>query len=94
MKVKFADSEILFYGPLPTGLDKNSDRRKKYNKIHALIKHLGNEKSIHYYNMLTQFSDKAGNLNALYYSGDGIHLKTDGYDIWGKHIKEQMEKFN
>ena len=94
MKVKFADSEILFYGPLPTGLDKNSDRRKKYNKIHELIEHLGNEKSIHYYNMLTEFSDESGNLNALYYSGDGIHLKTDGYDIWGKHIKEQMEKFN
>jgi len=93
MKVKFADSEILFYGPLPTGLDKNSNRRKKYNKIHGLIEHLGNEKSIHYYNMLTEFSDKAGNLNELYYSSDGIHLKTDGYYIWGEHIKEQMEKF-
>ena len=43
--------------------------------------------------MLTEFSDKAGNLNELYYSSDGIHLKTDGYYIWGEHIKEQMEKF-
>ena len=94
MKVKFTDSEILFYGPLPTGQDKNSDRRIKYNEIHGLIEHLGNEKSIHYYNMLTEFSDEAGNLNELYYSGDGIHLKADGYYIWGKHIKEQMEKFN
>jgi lysophospholipase L1-like esterase len=58
-----------------------------------LIAHLGNEKSIHYYNMLTEFSDEAGNLNEHYYSSDGIHLKADGYYIWGKHIKEQMEIF-
>ncbi len=94
MKVIFADAEILFYGPLPTGLDKNSDRRKKYDKIHELIAHLGNEKSIHYYNMITEFSDETGNLSGDYYSSDGIHLKADGYYIWGKHIKEQMEKFN
>jgi len=89
----FPNSEILFYGPLPTGIEYNSDRRKKYDKIHKLIAPLGNEKSIHYYNLITNFSNESGDLDPAYYSSDGIHLKEAGYHIWGKHIKDQMEKF-
>lgn len=90
LKDKFPKSEILLFGPLPTGLNKNSDRRIKYNKVHQkLISHLDDDKQIHYYNALPIFSNEDGNLNETYYSSDGIHLKPKGYEVWGKFIREQ-----
>ena len=89
---KFPDSKILLFGPLPTGIKKDSDRRKKYTKVHKLISYLGNKKSIHYHNMITVFSDNSGNLDENYYQGDGIHLKSEGYNIWAKYIKNQIKK--
>jgi len=90
IREKLPDTKILFYGSLPTGLDKTSDRRKKYIKIHTLIKHLANKKGVYYFNMLQDFSDENGNLNERYYSADGIHLKSEGYKVWAKHIRKEM----
>ena len=92
MATKFPDSKMLFFGPLPTGLDKNSEQRRKYDDIHKLIAHLGDKPSVYYYNVIEQFSDINGNLNTAYYSGDGIHLKNEGYNAWGEFIREKYDK--
>lgn len=91
---KIPNAIILLIGPLPTGLKKNSKRREKYNKIHQLISKLGNDKSLHYFNLLDLFSDQYGNLNETYYSGDGIHLKPEGYQVWANFIRTQIDKNN
>ena len=85
------ETKILFLGPLPTGLDPNSDRRKKYNEIHQQIKSLGKLENVTYHNTIDIFSNEKGELNPLYYSGDGIHLKAGGYMVWGKYIRNEID---
>lgn len=92
MEVTFPKSKILLLGPLPTGLRADSDRRKKHDAIHKSIVHLGDKLSVHYFNTVSLFSDEKGNLNEMYYSGDGIHLKPEGYSAWGKFIREKYDK--
>ncbi|MEQ8218883.1 MAG: GDSL-type esterase/lipase family protein [Arenibacter sp.] len=88
-KKKFsAQTKIMLFGPLPTGLDPSTDRRKKYNKIHDLIKHLGNEKNVFYYNLINEFSNEKGFLKSDLISQDGIHLLPEGYKVWGKFIRD------
>ena len=89
---KLPNSEILFFGPLPTGTKADSNARKKYNKIHELISHLATKKQVHYYNMLKAFSDENDDLKKDYYGGDGIHLNVGGYNAWGAFIREQYNK--
>ena len=87
-----ADTEILLFGPLPTGVDPASEERIKYNEIHQRIRPLGERRNVSYHNVLPQFVTEEGFLNPLYYSEDGIHLKAKGYDIWAAYIKEQLGK--
>lgn len=91
IREKLPKAKVLFFGPLPAGLKPDSLARKKYNKIHALISDLGNEGNIYYYNMLSNFSDEDGHLKDEYYRQDGIHLKAQGYDVWGKFIRERFD---
>ena len=86
------NTRIILFGPLPTGVDPASEQRVKYNEIHKRIKSLGERSKVSYHNVLSHFITKNGFLNPLYYSEDGIHLKTKGYDVWAKYIKEQLEK--
>ena len=92
MEEKFPRAKIILLGPLPTGLKADSERRKKYNRIQKSIVHLGNKASVHYYNMINQFSDEQGHLKNDYYSGDGIHLKPQGYNVWGQFIREKYNE--
>ncbi|MCF7567862.1 GDSL-type esterase/lipase family protein [Sabulilitoribacter arenilitoris] len=92
MEHEFPDSQILFLGPLPTGLDAHSERRQKYNKIHKNIAYLDERPRINYYNLIDLFSDEKGNLKDNLYSKDGVHLKPEGYQVWGKFIKEKYNE--
>ncbi|WP_420401903.1 GDSL-type esterase/lipase family protein [Flagellimonas sp.] len=92
LREKLPNSNILLFGPLPTGLDKNSERRKKYEKVHKLISSFGDEKSVHYFNLIESFIDEEGKLDSNYYSADGIHLQPAGYEVWGAFIAEQIER--
>ncbi|MCM4153789.1 G-D-S-L family lipolytic protein [Arenibacter sp. N53] len=90
-KEKFSPfTKIMFFGPLPTGLDPNTDRREKYNKIHSLIKDFGDQKNVFYYNVVNEFSDEKGFLKVDLYSQDGIHLLPQGYKVWAKYIQEHI----
>ena len=82
----------MFFGPLPTGLDNNSDQRKKYDAIHKSISYLGDKSSIYYFNVVEQFSDENGNLSTTLYGGDGIHLKNEDYNVWGKFIRDKYDE--
>jgi lysophospholipase L1-like esterase/pimeloyl-ACP methyl ester carboxylesterase len=89
---KFAPStKIILLGPLPTGLDPNTDRRKKYDEVHSAIKGFGNQKNVFHYNLMDGFSDEKGFLKADLYSQDGIHLLPAGYKVWGKFIREKYD---
>ena len=92
IRKKLPNAKILFFGPLPTGLKKDSNQRIKYKKIHKVIKRFGRKKHVFYYDMENIFSTKKGDLNPLYYGGDGIHLKPKGYDIWGAFIINEIQK--
>ncbi|MCL6267105.1 GDSL-type esterase/lipase family protein [Flagellimonas myxillae] len=92
LRSKLPNSKILLFGPLPTGLDHTSERRKKYRKIHELIAPLGNQESVQYFNLEATFSDEKGNLKETLYGGDGIHLKPGGYEVWGEFIQKQIQK--
>ena len=88
-KQKFSPyTKIMLFGPLPTGLDPGTERRKKYNKIHTLIKYLGSGENVFYYNLINEFSDEKGFLKSDLVSQDGIHLLPEGYKVWGKFIRE------
>lgn len=89
---EFPESKILFLGPLPTALKADTKRRRKYDSIHAGIAHLGNKPSVYYVNTIDYFSDENGNLNNDYYGGDGIHLKPEGYNIWGQFIRMKYDE--
>ncbi|MEQ6120102.1 GDSL-type esterase/lipase family protein [Reichenbachiella sp. MALMAid0571] len=91
IEAKFPKSAILLLGPLPTGLDKDSNQRKKYNEVHQLIAGLGENKKVNYSNLIELFSNEDGSLSLDYYGNDGIHLKPDGYKVWAKYIREQMK---
>lgn len=83
-------TKIVLFGPLPTGFDPDTDRRAKYNKVHSLIKYLGNHKNVSYYNLIDQFSVENGFLNAELLSPDGIHLLPGGYKVWAKFMHENL----
>ena len=89
---EFTESKILLLGPLPTALKSDTERRKKYDKIQKNIAHLGNKPSVYYFNTVDHFSDEKGNLSEVYYGGDGIHLKPQGYDAWGQFVREKYNE--
>lgn len=89
-KAKFKNSKIILLGPLPTGIDPSTDRRQKYNDIHKLLSKLKMPKNVSYQNIISLFTDEKGFLKENYYSGDGIHLKLDGYNVWAKYLKENI----
>lgn len=84
------NSKIVLLGPLPTGLKKDSMRREKYEKIHQLIGGLDDKESVDYYNLIDLFLDKNENLDLELYSTDGVHLKPEGYLVWGDFIKNKV----
>jgi lysophospholipase L1-like esterase len=52
---------------------------------------LGADKQITYANLESIMADDNGVLNSAYYSGDGIHLKPKGYDVWLDYIIETIK---
>ena len=91
-RVKFKNSKIIVLGPLPTGIDPTQKSRQKYNSVHKLLSAFKTPDNVKYYNLISLFIDEKGFLNEDYYSGDGIHLKPEGYAVWGKFIKEKYEQ--
>ena len=90
-EAKFPNATILFFGPLPTGLKENTDQRNKFREIHKVLAGLNYSENVNYFNVEELFCEPNGTLNDDYYSGDGIHLKSDGYMRWAKFIMEEID---
>nr|WP_299383950.1 GDSL-type esterase/lipase family protein [Allomuricauda sp.] len=93
-QTEFPNAEILFFGPLPTGLDPSSERRQKYRKVHALLEKLEYADQVHYHNLESYFSEEDGSLKKDELSPDGIHLQSAGYESWAKYIRQEFDKIN
>ena len=84
-------TKIILTGPLPTGLEKGTDRRKKYETIHqALIAY--KDPSWYYLPLTDTFIMKDGNIDPSTYAKDGIHLVTNGYRQWALTLKPVIDK--
>ena len=88
---EFRGAQVLFFGPLPAGLEATSPHREKYREVHRLLAQSGYSKNVHYYDLEQLFSNTQGTLNKEYYSSDGIHLTAKGYEVWAKFTREQID---
>mgnify|MGYP000020163005 CR=1 FL=1 len=91
-KKKFSKSNIILFGPLPTGTNPDSKQRKKYNALHDKISGLPFDDKLSYHEISAFYIDAEGNLNENLYSEDGIHLKPEGYKVWAEYIHEQINE--
>lgn len=58
--------------------------------INAQLKALAKEKGITYINLFPLFTEKGTNVLRSDLTTDGLHLKEEGYKIWGKAIKKKL----
>ncbi|WP_420321949.1 GDSL-type esterase/lipase family protein [Flagellimonas sp.] len=91
---KFPKATILFFGPLPTGLDPDAERREKYQAIHAKLATFDYSENVKYHNLEEYFSNGDGTLNKKDFSTDGIHLQPKGYETWATYIQKQIDEIN
>ncbi len=86
-------THLILTGPLPTGLDKQSERRRKYEQIHALLaKQAANQKRYTYFPLTSTFEQPDGSLSLEDYSTDGIHLAPGGYRKWAKALQPVISR--
>lgn len=79
-------TKVLLLGPLPTGLKKDEERRKKYEEVHRLLAKQPHNK-FKYQSIAAPFMLPNGDLDTLKYGSDGIHLQPDGYRAWAIALK-------
>ena len=84
-------TKLVLTGPLPTGIKKDEERRKKYNQIHARLAKASN-KSFVYLPINNSFMLSNGDLDLAKYGADGIHLQADGYKAWAQALKPTITK--
>ena len=84
-------TKIIVTGPLPTGLQKDTDRRKKYDRIHQLLAKRKTKQYI-YLPLTNRFTQPDGNLSTNDYSTDGIHLTPNGYRKWALSLQPTIIK--
>jgi lysophospholipase L1-like esterase len=88
----FPHARILFCGPLPAGLTPDSEWRREYREIHRVLNEWNYSENVSYFDLEDLFSDEEGNLKNSLYSRDGIHLQPEGYEVWAKFIREQVDE--
>ena len=64
---------------------------KKIAEINAIIANLDDGKTVFYKDIGKEFLDQKGGLSGEIMP-DYLHLSAKGYDIWGKAIKDDLEK--
>lgn len=88
---EFPNSRIILLGILPSGKEKQSEIRKKCDRIHEI---LGAQKfgRAEYINPSKWFLDTNGDIRYGLYSGDYIHLTPEGYKVWAEKIAECIRR--
>lgn len=85
-------TKIILSGLLPTGLQKNSDRRKKYEAIQNMLAEYKNT-GYTYLCLSNTFVQPDGSLSTEDYSDDGIHLRAAGYRKWAQALRPVIDGF-
>ena len=85
------NTRIILTGPLPAGSSSSHPFRKKYLRIHQLLKAQNYNKVI-YWPLSDRFILQNGDLDPRYYSSDGVHLIENGYTQWALALKEVITK--
>ncbi|ATP55746.1 G-D-S-L family lipolytic protein [Pedobacter ginsengisoli] len=91
VNINMPATKLVLTGPLPTGIKKNEERRKKYNQIHVLLTKVSN-KSFVYLPINEPFMLPNGDLDPVKYGSDGIHLQAEGYRAWAQALKPTITK--
>lgn len=84
-------TKLILTGPLPTGIKKDEERRKKYDQVHALLLK-ASSKSFVYLPINAPFMLPNGDLDPAKYGTDGIHLQGEGYKAWALALKPTITK--
>jgi len=87
---KFPQSNIILMGLLPSGKKATDLIRIKCDKIHEILAAI-KIKGVNYINPTTWFTDKEGAIREGLFSGDYIHLKEKGYQVWAKEIAKLLK---
>ncbi|PHN04054.1 GDSL-type esterase/lipase family protein [Flavilitoribacter nigricans] len=84
------ETRLIISGPLPTGLQPDSEQRKKYEAVHeALAAELPSD---HYYPIGKEWLLPSGELHPEFFSKDGIHLARAGYVAWAEALQEIVDQ--
>ena len=59
-------------------------------EINKQLEELAKEKGLTYINLFPLFTEKGSNVLRAELTTDGLHLKEDGYKIWGKAIRKKI----
>lgn len=87
----FPDSRIIVLGLLPSGKEKNSERRMKCDKIHQILSAYKFDRA-EYINPSNWFLDANGDIRDGLYGGDYIHITPEGYKVLAEKIAECIRK--
>ncbi len=90
-KTNMPSTKLILTGPLPTGLQKDMERRKKYDRIHELLAKYKNA-TYTYLSLANAFIHPDGSLSTNDYSTDGIHLVANGFRKWAIALQPVIEK--
>lgn len=88
---RFPDSNIILFGLLPVGLEKNHPLRIKYDEIHKTLAEAKFARNVTYIDPTCWFTESDGMLQAELYSGDHLHLSDRGYEVWSEEIVKLLK---
>ena len=84
-KKQLPNTRIILFGLLPSGKEGTSEIRIKCDKIHQMLSNT-KIKGVEYVNPTSWFTEVGGTMKPGLYSGDYIHLTSDGYKVWAAEI--------
>lgn len=91
---QFPKSKIILLGLFPSGKEKNSDIRKKCDRVHELLGNHRFSKRVLYVNPTGWFLNQNGDIKDGLYGGDYIHLTGKGYECVAERLGKLIEKKN
>ena len=94
LEKELPDTEIYVESLLPISKKRSEDEtlrtRETVLALNSQIKALANERGLTYIDLYSVY-EKDGYLNSDY-SGDGLHLLPDAYELWAQTIRPYMEE--
>lgn len=88
-RMQLPNTHIILLGLLPSGKLKDSDIRKKCDKIHSILAQTS-IKGVEYINPTAWFTQADGTMKEGLYGNDYIHLTTKGYQVWAAEIAKRL----